>query len=67
MKFPLEIIPTGIIQQYNLDKLSDNGWVYIEILKVMYGLKQSGKIAYDELVKNLKPVGYSPTQHTQGY
>ena len=67
MKLPLEIIPTEIIQQYNLDKLSDNGWVYIEILKAMYGLKQSGKIAYDELVKHSKPFGYSPTKHTPGY
>ena len=67
MKLPLEIIPTEIIQQYNLDKLSDNGWVYIEILKAMYDLKQAGKIAYDELVKHLKPFGYSPTKHTSGY
>ena len=43
MKLPLKIIPTEIIQQYNLDKLPDNDWVYIEILKAMYGLKQAGK------------------------
>ena len=67
LKLPLEIIPDDIIQQYNLKKLSDNGWVYIEILKGMYGLKQVGKIAYDELVKHLKSFGYSPTKHTPGY
>ena len=67
MKLPLEIIPDGIIQQYNLKELSDNEWVYIEILKAMYGLKQVGKIAYDELVKHLKPFGYSPTKYTPGY
>ena len=67
MKLPLDIIPTEIIQQYNLDKLLDNSWVYIDIHKAMYGLKQSGKIAYDELVKHLKPFGYIPTKHTPGY
>ena len=39
MKLPLERILDDIIQQYNLKELSDNGWVYIEILKAMYGLK----------------------------
>ena len=67
MKLPLEIIPDDIIQQYNLEKLSDNGQVYLEILKAMYGLKQAEKIAYDGLVKHLKPFGYIPTKHTPGY
>ena len=39
MKLPLEIILDDIIQQYNFKELSDNGWVYIKILKAMYGLK----------------------------
>ena len=43
MNLPLEIIPDEIIQQYNLEELSDNGWVYLEILKAMYGLKQDEK------------------------
>ena len=66
-ELPLEIIPNEIIQQYNLEELSDNGWVYLEILKAMYGLKQAEEIAYDELVKHLKPFGYNPTKYTPGY
>ena len=37
---------------------------YIEILKGIYGLKQAGKSAYDELIKYFKPYGYTPTKHT---
>ena len=33
----------------------------------MYGLKQAGEIDYDELVKHLKPFGYSTAKHTPGY
>jgi hypothetical protein len=40
---PLTIIPDEIIQQYNLHALpTANGWVYIKIIKGMYGLKQAG-------------------------
>ena len=33
----------------------------------MHGQKQAGKIAYDELVKYLKPFGHSPTKYTPEY
>ena len=32
----------------------------------MYGLKQSGIIANQELVKNMSSFGYHPVQHTPG-
>ena len=32
----------------------------------MYGLKQSGIIANQELVKHMAPFGYHPVQHTPG-
>ena len=67
MRRPLEIISDDIIQQYNLKELSGNGLVYNENLRAMYGLKQAEKIAYDELVKYLKPFGYSFAKHTPGY
>ena len=32
----------------------------------MYGLKESGMIAYKHLVKNLEPFGYCPCENTPG-
>ena len=36
------------------------------INKGMYGLKQSGIIANQELVKYMAPFGYHPVKHTPG-
>jgi hypothetical protein len=43
-----------------------DGWVYIEIRKVMYGLKQAGLLANQLPQKLLSPVGYYPARHTMG-
>jgi hypothetical protein len=45
MKMLLSRFPEEIIQKYNLNALAVDGWVYIEILKGMYGLKQAGLLA----------------------
>jgi hypothetical protein len=45
MKMLLSRFPEEIIQKYNLNALDINGWVYIEIRKGMYGLKQAGLLA----------------------
>jgi hypothetical protein len=45
MRLPLLIIPDKIIAKYNLKAISVDGWVYIEIRKWMYGLKQAGLLA----------------------
>ena len=66
MKLPMSIILERIIKQYNLHHIAEGGWVYIEILKGMYGLKQSGRIVHDELVKHLLPYGYKPSKRTLG-
>ena len=41
-----------------------SGYVYVKIRKGMYGLKESGIIAYKPLVRNLQPHGYAPVAHT---
>jgi hypothetical protein len=41
MKMLLSRFPEEIIQKYNLNELAIDGWVYIEIRKGMYGMKQS--------------------------
>ena len=53
VKFRYNLIPQRIIDHYKLDTIVDNGFVYAKINKAWYGLKQSGKIAHDDLVKNL--------------
>ena len=39
MKIQLTLIQQDIIYQYDLDTIQHEGWVYIEIQKVMPGLK----------------------------
>jgi hypothetical protein len=45
MNMLLPRFPKEIIQNYNLNALAVDGWVYIEIRKGMYGLKQAGLLA----------------------
>ena len=45
VKFKVELIPPNIIKHYNLELLIHDGYVYDQINKAIYGLKQSGKIA----------------------
>ena len=45
MKMILKIIPQEIIDQYQLQYLEENGWVYMKIVKGMPGLKQAACLA----------------------
>ena len=42
------------------------GFMYVEIMGAMYGLKQAGKIANDDLIEYLKEFGYYPSRKTPG-
>jgi hypothetical protein len=65
MRLSLSMIPNKIIQQYQLQQLvTTDGWVYIEIRKGMYGLKQAGILANQRLQKHLATQG--PTPRTPG-
>jgi hypothetical protein len=66
MKMLLSRFPEEIIQKYNLNALAVDGWVYIEIRKVMYGLNQAGLLANQLLQTCLVPFGYYPFRHTPG-
>ena len=46
--------------------ISPNELVYLEICKGMYGLKESGVLAFNQLVKSLAPHGYEPMPHSTG-
>ena len=64
MKIDLDIVPDEIIRQYNLRTLASNGWVYMEIRKVMPGLKQAGRIVNDRLQLHISKFGYAPIART---
>lgn len=67
MKIQIKWIPEEIILQYGLREVVDaDGYVYVEIRKGMYGLKQAARIAYDRLVKLLGHHGYYPIRHCPG-
>jgi hypothetical protein len=57
MRLPLTILPLDIIEKCDLKRLAVNGWVYLEIRKGVYGLKQAGLLAL---------FGYYPARHTPG-
>jgi hypothetical protein len=58
LRLPLAIIPDEVIEKYNLKSIAVDGWVYLEIRKGMYGLKQAGLLANQLLQKRLEPYGY---------
>jgi hypothetical protein len=66
MKMFSSCFPEEIIQKYNLNALAVDGWVYIEIRKGMYDLKQAGLLANQLLQTRLTPFGYYPARHTPG-
>jgi hypothetical protein len=59
-------LPKERIEKYELIELSQDGKVYIEIQKGMYGFPQAGILANELLQRTLAKNGYRPTQHTHG-
>jgi hypothetical protein len=66
MVINLSSLPQEKIDKYELIKMAQDGKVYIEIQKGMYGLPQAGILAKELLQRNLAKDGYRPTQHTHG-
>jgi hypothetical protein len=66
VRFKWEMIPPRIREHYKLDQYVVNGFVYALIAMAWYGLKQSGKIAHDDLVAHLAKSGYKKAKYTQG-
>jgi hypothetical protein len=66
MRMLLSRFPEEIVDKYNLKALSVDGWVYIEIIKGMYRLKQAGLLANQLLQTRLAHFVYYPARHTPG-
>jgi hypothetical protein len=58
MVINLSSLPQERINKYNLMELAQDGKVYIEILKGMYGLPQAGILTNELLQRNLAKDGY---------
>ena len=67
MKIQISVIPQEIINKYSLLAIVDNKvFVYIKIVKGMYGLKQAIIITHQEIIKHLAPYGYHLVKYTPG-
>jgi hypothetical protein len=66
MVINLASLPQETIDKYDLNELAQDGQVYIEIQKGMYGLPQAGILANELLQRNLAKDGYHPKTHTHG-
>ena len=60
-------IPQEFIDEYNLHKFVRDGWIYFKIVRGVYGLPQSGKLAYDQLRTRLEAAGYFEAVTTPGF
>ena len=68
IKMKLSNFPEEIAEQYNLkEKETDDGYVYVEVRKGMYGLPQAGILAQELLEKRLNDQGYRQSKLTPGF
>jgi hypothetical protein len=66
VRIKLTDIPAEFITEYDLHAFVHDGWIYFEITKAVYGLKQAGKLANDLLTDRLGAHGYFQTATTPG-
>ena len=57
-----------IMDEYNFteEHFDAQGYIYIEICKGMYGLKEAAILAYDQHKEHLAKHGYAPVRFTPG-
>ncbi len=53
LRIPLRMIPSAVLECYNLQPYIAHGHVYFEIRKCMYGLPQAGKLSQVRLIDHL--------------
>ena len=64
--FQYNLIPPRMQEYYGLNTLVVDSYVYARINRAWYGIKQSGKIAHNNLVEHLGNFGYVPAGLTYG-
>ena len=63
MRIHKTFIPQEVLNEYDII-FDDRDFTYVEIRRGMYGLKEAGVIAFDQLVRKLKRFGYKPMSQT---
>jgi hypothetical protein len=66
VRIPVNMVAEEIMNEYNLHALVHNGYIYVEVRKVMYRLPQEGLLVNVLLTKRLAKHGYSPVPHKHG-
>ena len=67
IRVSIKDIPEEIIQEYNLKSIvTDDGMIYIEANRGMYGLPQAGLLANELLEKRLNKRGYHQSKLVPG-
>ena len=68
MRIHRKYLTPEVIAEYGLTDahFDSRGYIYVEIRKGMYGLKEAAILAYDQLKAHLAPFGYYPVTHTPG-
>ena len=68
MRIHRKYLTQEVIEEYGLTNahFDAKGYIYVEIRKGMYGLKEAAILAYDQLKAHLAPYGYYPVSHTPG-
>jgi hypothetical protein len=66
MRIPVELVPQEFIDANNLASKIKNGYIYMKIIRGIYGLPQSGVLANKLLKKRLEEHDYYEVDHTPG-
>ena len=66
VRIKLSDIPQEFINEYDLSKADQHGWIYFEILRGCYGLPQSGRLANDLLRTRIEKADYYEAATTPG-
>ncbi len=66
MRMPLDLFPSWIQKQYDLQRLAYNGFVHLEMRRAVWGLPQAGILANRRLRRKLEPFDYFKHANTPG-
>ena len=66
VRIKLSDVPQEFIDEYDLSKADQHGWIYFEILRGCYGLPQPGRLANDLLRTWLEKADYYEAATTPG-
>jgi hypothetical protein len=68
VKIKLTDIPEEVIKEYTLHEyVTPDGWVYIKVIRGMYGLPQAGSLGHNLLDGRLNKEGYFQSQTVSGF